>query len=174
MTFGAENRRKLPVFVDEEEYTLLLEHTVQMHHKVAFMLARESGLRVSEIIALRPEHIDVKNKKILIIDGKGGRDRVVPLPYNWQPHHFKYIPVPCGKRSLQFAFTMYAKQSGIIDRKPGVHFHSLRHGFATQCWESGIQIPEIQMLLGHSDIGTTMIYTHVSPYKALDAYRKKF
>lgn len=184
MAFRAESRRKLPIHIDEEEYTLLLEATQQPHHKIAFMLAWESGLRISEIISLKPEDININNKQINIIDGKGGRDRIVPLPRNWmhgerhgflwkkyRPYHIKYIPISCGIRSLQAAFTMYAKISGLTAKKPTVHFHSLRHGFATHCYESGMGIEQIQILLGHSDIQTTMIYTHVSPFKALNAYR---
>ena len=66
---------KLPVEVDEDEFIALMQATNKMHHKIAFLLAWESGLRISEVINLRPEHINEKDKLIFILEGKGCKDR---------------------------------------------------------------------------------------------------
>lgn len=168
------NHKKLPVEVDEEEFTRLLEVTRSMHHKIAFMLAWESGLRISEVVNLQPERIDMENKKIRILDGKGGKDRVVPLPIDWKEIHMKYIPIGCSARAIQKAFEMYSELAGIRRTKPTVHFHSLRHGFATHCLRKGMDLRDIQMLLGHSDLSTTGTYLRVSPDEALAKYRERF
>lgn len=168
------NNKKLPVEVDEKEFTKLLQVTESMHHKVAFMLAWESGLRVSEVRNLQQNDIDVKNQRIKVNEGKGGKDRVVPLPQDWQEHHLKHIPLKCGVRALQKAFEIYAERAGITQNKPSVHFHSLRHGFATQCLRSGMDLRDIQMALGHSDLSTTGVYLRVSPDEMLAKYRQRF
>lgn len=169
-----KRRRPLPIFVTEKEYVRLLQYTRSMHHKIAFMLAFESGLRISEVMNLEERDIIVEDKTIKVREGKGLKDRVTVLPVNWKPHHLDFIPIKCSARAIQKAFEMYAKESGLYKIKPKVHFHSLRHGFATFCYDKGIEIADIQMALGHGDISTTMIYVHVNPKKALGNIRKAF
>jgi len=160
---------KLPVFVTYEEYRdYIIPNIKSRHHKIGVMLAFESGLRISEVINLKPENIDVKRKRMNIIGGKGDKDRVTILPKHWKEEHFKYIPMPCSKRALQKAFEIACERSGLYKIKPTVHFHSLRHGFATFLHEQGVSTEDIQILLGHSDISTTMVYVRVSPVKALN------
>jgi len=166
---------KTPVAVTYKEYVELLKYTAGIHHKIGMMLAFQSGMRISEVIGLKPENIDVENKRIQIRGGKGDKDRVTILPIHWNDEiHRQYIPIACSNRALQKAFEIAAEASGLYKVKPNVHFHSLRHGFATFCYERGVGIEHIQMLLGHTDISTTMVYVRVSPYKALDAARKAF
>lgn len=168
------SKKKLPVEVNEEEFTKLVEVTESMHHKIGFMLAWECGLRVSEVINLQPEDIDVERQQIRVNEGKGGKDRIVPLPLDWKKHHIDYIPLKCGVRALQKAFEIYAERAGITENKPTVHFHSLRHGFATELCRSGVKVPLIQLLLGHSDLSTTSVYLRLTPDEALEAYRTHF
>lgn len=163
---------KLPVEVNELEFTELLEATPSIHHKIGMMLAWESGLRVSEVINLKPEDIDVDGNRIRINGGKGDKDRIVPLPIDWQPQHINYIPLACSKRALQAAFEKYSKASGLADKKPSVHFHSLRHGFATHQLRLGMPLPSIQMALGHSDLATTSIYLRLNPEEMLNQYKE--
>lgn len=171
MKFGSK-RKKLAHYFTEEEYTILLEATSSIHHKIAFMIAWESGLRISEVIDLKPEDIDVQHKTIKVVDGKGGKDRIVPLPRNWQEHHMNYIPMPCTGRALQKSIEEQCTKSGLMKKKQ-LHFHSLRHGFATHCMNKEMKLTNIQKLMGHSDISTTMIYTHMNPKRALDDYHAK-
>jgi|TARA_R100000501_G_C2586111_1_gene87660 integrase/recombinase XerD len=170
-----KNKRssKTPVAVTYDEYVRILQHTTGIHHRLGIMLAFESGLRISECIALKPEHIDLENKKIQVRGGKGDKDRVVVLPVHWCDEvHRPLLPIACSKRALQKAFELACEASGLYKEKPTVHFHSLRHGYATFSYEQGVPIPDIQMLLGHTDISTTMQYVRVNPYKSLKAGRR--
>lgn len=167
-------KRKFPVAVSEEEFTKLIKHTKKLHHKVAFLLGYGAGARVSEVVNLQPEEIDIDHKKILIKQGKGGKDRIVPLPKGFRESMLKVIPIKCGARSLQRAFKSAARRSGIIDIKPTIHFHSLRHGFATRLVNQGVPINHIRTLMGHANISTTSIYLEANPKEALKSYEELF
>lgn len=171
MKFGSK-RKKIAHYFTEEEYTILLETTPSIHHKIAFMIAWESGLRISEVTDLQPEDIDVQHKTLKVVDGKGGKDRIVPMPRNWQKHHMSYIPMPCTGRALQKSITEHCIKSGLMKRK-ALHFHSLRHGFATHLLNKGVKLTNIQILMGHEDISTTLIYAHMHPIRALNDFWAK-
>ncbi len=164
----------LPLEVNMDEYVLLLYSMKYLRHKVAVMLAFESGLRISEIVNLRPEDFDFKEKEIRVNQGKNSKDRYVSLPLSWQKHHINYIPLPCKQRALQKAFIEAAERTGLKARKPKIHFHSLRHGFATACVRSGIRLEEIRDHLGHSDLATTSIYINMCPAERVKNYRRQF
>jgi site-specific recombinase XerD len=166
--------KPLPVEVDEKEFTALVDVTNKMHHKVAFLLAWGSGLRISEVINLKQGDIDETKRRIRVNMGKNSKDRIVPLPKGWKPHLMKYIPIPCKQRALQKAFITYATEAGIVAKKPKVHFHSLRHGFATNCIRNGMKLKHVQLLMGHADMQTTGIYIQLTPDEALDDYVDKF
>lgn len=166
--------KKLPVAISEAEFTKLVAEVKKMHHKVAFLLGFGSGLRISEVINLQPKDIDMKEKRILVVEGKGKKDRVVPLPKGFREYHIKYIPLSCKARALQKAFKFYCEKAGLLEAKPTLHFHSLRHGFATQCVRKGVKLSMIQMMMGHADISTTGIYIQLNPEEALNEYQDKF
>ena len=166
--------KPLPVEVSRAEYLGLLKHCPHLRHKIAIMLAWESGPRISEIVDLKKPDIEIGKKEIRINMGKNSKDRIVPLPQSWQKHHINYIPMPCKQRALQKAFIAAAEKSGLKARKPTVHFHSLRHGFATHCVRSKVEISHIQKLMGHEDVQTTSIYINLAPKEALDDYHNKF
>jgi integrase/recombinase XerD len=165
---------KLPVEVNEDEFIELMEATNKIHHKIAFLLAWESGLRISEVINLKPEHINEKDKLIFILEGKGCKDRYTNLPIDWMPHLMKYIPIKCSIRALQASFMLYATKTGLKAKKPTVHFHSLRHGYATHCVRQGVKLPFIQVMLGHTDLATTSVYLRVAPLEAANEVRDKW
>lgn len=168
-----EKRRKpLPIEINQKEYVGLLEYTRSMHHKIAFMLGWESGLRISEVMHLQQRDIDVENDRMRINEGKGCKDRIVGLPRNWMPHHMKYIPFKCSARAVQKAFEMYATLSGLYKVKPKAHFHSLRHGYATHMIRRGSKISNVQMLLGHENIQTTAVYVNLTPEEALAEHKQ--
>lgn len=164
----------LGIEVNEQEYTDILKATRQMHHKIAFLLAWESGLRIAEVTNLKPEDFDFEERIIRVNMGKNSKDRIVPMSKIFGREHLKYIPIKCGIRALQKAFLMYSKKTGLRDKKPKVHFHSLRHGFATHCLRKGINITDIQGHLGHSDIGTTSIYLNMAPVERINNYKELF
>lgn len=164
----------LGIEVNEQEYTDLLVAAKQMHHKIAFLLAWESGLRIAEVVNLKPEDFDFKERVIRVNMGKNLKDRIVPMSVIFQEKHLQFIPIKCGIRALQKAFLMYSKKTGLRDKKPKVHFHSLRHGFATHCLRKGINISDIQGHLGHADIGTTSIYLNMAPVERIKNYQELF
>ncbi len=174
MKFKSSKKSPLPIEVNELEFTELLEATRSMHHKVSFLLAWESGLRISEVTNLKPEDFDLEAGTIRINEGKGKKDRIVGLPACWMPHLMKYIPIKCSNRAIQKAFEMYSKRTGLRTKKPKVHFHSLRHGYATYLRRKNVNLDHIQKLLGHNDIGTTMIYVNLTPEEALKAHKEAY
>ena len=166
--------KKLPTTVTEEDYIKIIKATKKEHHKLAFMLGFEAGLRISEITNLEQRDIDIKAKKILIRQGKGSKDRVAPLPKHFKSKHIALLPIKCGVRALQQVFRRLCIKTDIIKNKPEIHFHCLRHGFATKLLESGMPINQVQLFLGHSNISTTSIYTKANPTDALKKYEEIF
>lgn len=165
---------RLPVALNEEEFMNLFKHTKKQHHKLAFLLGYGAGLRISEIIHLQPRHININERKINIEQGKGGKDRTVPLPKGITEKQLKYFPIKCGVRALEIAFKRTAKRAGLLKIKPFLHFHSLRHSFATNAVSKNIPIHHIRTLMGHSNIATTNIYLEANPKDALKDYDKLF
>ena len=132
------------------------------------------GLRIGEIVHLRVHDIQFERQQLWIRKGKGKKDRVVMLSAALskllQIYMQKYKPVfwlfegqnkekPYTKSSLAKVFKRAKEKAGLTE---AFTMHSLRHSFATHLLEQGTDIRIIQSLLGHSDIKTTLIYTHVS------------
>jgi integrase/recombinase XerD len=166
--------KRLPVAINEQEFEKLIRHTNKKTHKLAFLLGFGAGLRISEITALESRHINLKNKNINVEQGKGGKDRVVPLPKGFREEHLALLPIGLSGRALQIAFRSACRRSGLVLIKPGIHFHSLRHGFASHAVARGIPVHHIRTLLGHASIATTNIYLEMNPQEALKSYEKLF
>lgn len=170
--------KKLPVEVSRAEYLGLLKSCKYLRHKMAFMIAWESGLRISEVVNLKKDDIHIgschKESYIRVNLGKNSKDRIVCLPQSWQKHHINYIPMKCKQRALQKALIASAIKSGLKDKKPTVHFHSLRHGFATHCIRCKVDINKVQMAMGHEDVQTTSIYINLAPTEMLEEIGSKF
>lgn len=151
--------RKIPEVITEEEFIKILRATKKKHHKIAFILGFYGCMRVSEVVNLKKENIDRGQRLIRIKQAKGDKDRNIPLPPQ-ATRGLSHIPLKCGVRALQIAIKHYGKK--ILDKD--IHFHTLRHSGATHYlnkkkWATR----QVQVLLGHSKIQTTEIYTHVSP-----------
>lgn len=152
--------KKIPETITEEELIKILNATKKPHHKFAFALGFYQAMRVSEIVKLRPEDIDYDQKIIKIKGSKGGRDRHIPIAPQVIKGLKKYIPIKCGVRALEIAFKKKAKEVLNKDLK----FHTLRHSGATYYLnEKKWNIRQVQYFLGHKNIQTTQIYTHVKP-----------
>ena len=169
-----KREKKLPIAITKEEYESLIEHTKSPQHKLAFYFGFNSGLRVSEVVKLEPRDIEIKEGKIFIRQGKGSKDRIAPLPKGFLKKYQDMLPLNIGIRGLQKAFKTSAKASGLLERKPTAHFHSLRHGFATRYLEQGGNIQSLKVLMGHTNIATTDIYNQLNPKVALDSYKDLF
>jgi integrase/recombinase XerD len=166
--------KTLPVVLSKEEVTRLFAAMPHRTHRVILMTAYSAGLRLSEVARLRVGDIDSSRMVIRVRQGKGQKDRYVPLssvllevlhgcakvdqPEAWlfpgqRPGHY------ISPRTIERACRQAAQAAGIPKR---VSMHTLRHSFATHLLESGIDIRTIQMLLGHRKLETTAIYTHVT------------
>ncbi len=163
--------KKLPKSIRPEEFVSLIKKTSvkDKQARVAFLLAYGSGLRISEVMKLTKEKI-VK-KTIEIDKAKGSKDRVVPLAKGFKSWMLDVLPIKKSKRSLQRNFRTAAKKAKL---NPDYTFHSLRHGFATRLVEKGVPLNQVQLMLGHSNIATTSIYTRARPLDALKSYEDLF
>jgi len=156
--------RKLPTILTEQEVEKLISKVKLKHHKTAFALGFYQGMRISEVVNLKKEDVNLNTKMIHIKQAKGSKDRIIPI----SPKAIKYlrhIPIKCGIRALQMAFKTYSKK--ILNKD--VHFHTLRHSGATHYHNNlGWDIRQVQQFLGHEKIQTTEIYTHINPQDLLE------
>jgi integrase/recombinase XerD len=169
----------------EEEFVKLIDKTSKPHHQLAFLLAYGSGLRISEIIKLKPEDIDLKANKIFIRQGKGSKDRIVNVPKQLKEKHIKLLPITISTRALEMVFLRNSLKAGInrviatyLAKGKEVpiykfHFHSLRHAFAKRCLEKGVPINFLQAALGHTNISTTNNYTKANPQDAINSIMER-
>jgi site-specific recombinase XerD len=165
---------KLPEPFSREEVTRLLGAAHNQKHRVLLMTDYATGLRVSELIRLKPIHIHSERMLIRVDQGKGCKDRYTLLseallkelrdywrayrPGEWLfPRHDRTGAMP--RATAQRIFYSVKARAGI---KHGAGIHTLRHSFATHLLEAGTRLPTIQRLLGHTSIVTTMKYLHVT------------
>lgn len=166
--------KKLPKVMSQDQIKKLFAVTKNQKYLTAMMLAYSSGLRVSEVAALKVSDIESDQMIIRISQSKGRKDRITPLSKKMliQLRDFYTIYTPkewlfenpmrdyhITTRTLQKAFANSREKSELSTHYT---FHSLRHSFATHLLESGIDLRYIQEMLGHSSSRTTEIYTHVS------------
>jgi len=172
----------LPKFLTEAEVEVLLNapdiNTLKgIRDRAILELLYATGLRVSELIDLEVNNVNL-DRGVLSCDGKGGKQRIIPLgrsAINWLKKYDsvrshlmggqitdKFLIKGKGRGiSRQAVWKMISKYSLLIGLD-GVSPHILRHSFATHLVQRGADSRSVQSLLGHSDIGTTQIYTHVT------------
>ena len=170
---NAKKPHKLPTVLSRKEIKQILDVTKNAKHKLILALAYGAGLRVSEVVSLKVKDCDLDELILHIRQSKGQKDRITVIPekliLDLQNHIAgKNSTDPLfssergGKlttRTLQKTFTRSLKKSQI---KKSATFHSLRHSFATHLLENGTDIRYVQELLGHQNIRTTQLYTHVT------------
>jgi len=167
-------RKKLPVILSPEETRQLLSLVRLPKSRMALTVIYACGLRLNEGLHLRVQDIDSSRMLIWIRNGKGGKDRYVPLPQRllvllrdyWNIHkpssYFffrKDKNTAISDTSLQHTFKVALRQSGITK---AASIHTLRHSYATHLLEQGVDLRVIQELLGHKSPQTTAIYTHLT------------
>jgi len=161
--------RKIPETITEEELFKVLKETKLKHHRLAYLLGFYQCMRISEVVKLQRENIDLDRNIISIKDAKGGKDRNIPIAPELRKR-LGVLPIKCGIRALEIAFKNIAKK--VLNKD--LHFHCLRHSGATHYlnvknWNLRI----VQHFLGHADVSTTMIYTHISPADMINAMYKE-
>lgn len=163
----------LPKAIHQKDIKKIFEVTENLKHNTMLKLSYGMGLRVSEIINIKIKDIDSGSMQVYISRGKGKKDRYANLPESILTqlrHYFKeYKPTDYlfegqygGKYSARTAQQIF--RNALLKAKVNKEcsFHSLRHSFATHLLENGTDVRFIQELLGHKDIKTTLLYTHVS------------
>lgn len=167
--------RTMPTVLTRDEVRSLLESFDNEKSRIMISMMYACGMRVSELINLKTKDLDLNEKIGHVKQGKGRKDRMFNIPdflfedlkdyANEQKEKGRdyLFTGPNGKpltsRNLQKIVSGAAKRAGI---KKDVHCHTLRHSFATHLLESGLDIRKIQELLGHSNLATTQVYTHIS------------
>jgi integrase/recombinase XerD len=172
--------RNLPVVLSRDEVARLLNATTCLKHQAALSVAYGSGLRVAEVAALKVGNIDSERMLLRVERGKGGRYRNAMLPADlltllrewWKVGRLQGVMHPQGwlfpgqdvmkpisTRHLH-RVVVEAAQAAQITKRVGPH--TLRHSFATHLLEDGVDIRVIQVLLGHSKLETTSLYTKVA------------
>ncbi|MFW6083172.1 MAG: tyrosine-type recombinase/integrase [Thermoplasmatota archaeon] len=184
-------RKKKPTTLNENERNKLLDrpnkrYPTQYRNYCMMLLMLDCGLRVSETIDLKLEHIDKLRNQIEIKDSKGAKDRMIWISEKdieeldeWIDRRAELIEegkIPEPEDSWVFitfngtqvkssylrrTVKKYAKEVS-IEKWKDISPHTLRHTFATDLYERTDNLRKVQKILGHSDISTTQIYTHIS------------
>jgi site-specific recombinase XerD len=178
-------RRQIPIVLSPDEVTRMIDATPNLRHRTILMTLYSTGVRRSELCHLRPEDIDKERMVVRIRQGKGGKDREVPLSPKLLEQlrtYYRSVKVrngwmfpslqtrrrdqPITQKAVWHACREATRRAGITK---AVHPHTLRHSFATHLFDSGAELPVIQTLLGHADPRDTMIYLHLATRKLREA-----
>ena len=191
--------KRLPKFIYEdeiEEFFNSIDTSTERgkRDKLIFELLYGSGLRVSELSDLRIKDINI-NEKIIVVHGKGSKDRIVPMSNETKKEMEEYLlqarPILLSKSIdldndhvfLNFKGTTLTSRGvrDILDRliketssTLRVSPHTFRHSFATRLLNNGMDVRMVQELLGHSNLSTTQIYTKISKENLIEQYKKSF
>lgn len=174
--------KPLPKFLTKEEMALLIETPNKLRDKCIIRILYSTGLRVSELVKLNKN--DIKTESIHVVSGKGSKDRIVFVDPKTREMIGTYLSSRTddndalfisthgeriSSRTIQWNIKKYSNECG-IEKK--VTPHVLRHSFATHMLEGDADIVVIKELLGHSNLSTTQIYTHITDERRKKVYEK--
>jgi tyrosine recombinase XerC len=183
--------KRLPSFMTEDEVYRLIESAfaktarddLGLRDRAVLEVFYSSGLRISELVGLNLEDIDFISG-ILKVRGKGKKERIVPVGETALTAIRKYLDKRkkqtealflnnhsrrISTRGVRFVLAKYLKATGM---KPGVCAHTFRHSFATHLLNRGADLRTVQELLGHANLSSTQIYTHLTTDKLKSVYDK--
>ncbi len=182
--------RSLPNFIDQKIIDLLMDSpdentAIGLRDKAMLELFYSTGMRLSELVSLNHGSIDYKNNLIRLF-GKGSKERLVPFGNRAKLYLDKYTiskknkdfnkPLfitkrekRISKRTVQRRISMYIK---LVSDGNQLGPHILRHSFATHLIENGAGIRTVKDLLGHSNLSSTQVYTHIQPEKIKQTYKQ--
>lgn len=178
--------KRLPKVMTVQEIEQILNQKLDELHALIVELLYGCGLRVSELANINMNDIDVKSKYLQCL-GKGSKERIVPLGKKAVSALKKYLPVRdfnVKKNNVETTKLLVNENGRILTRQDIYEFihaqgekihkhispHTLRHSFATHLLENGADLRIVQELLGHSDVSTTQLYTHVSKKRLKEVY----
>ncbi|MCA1670656.1 MAG: site-specific integrase [Actinobacteria bacterium] len=175
----ARDRRRLPVVLSTDEIARLLQVAGNLRDRAILMTLYGAGLRVGEVVGLRVADIDSRRMLIRVCHGKGDKDRYVKLsprllealrehyrqgrPKQWLFPRPTVPELPIQRNGVLKMVQRTARRAGIVAKRVGPH--TLRHSYATHLLDAGCDLRTIQVLLGHRNIKTTVVYMHVSQAK---------
>ncbi len=176
-----KHEKKLPVVLSKEEVWAMLQKAKLLKHRILIGLLYGCGLRCMEARSVRLQDMDFDRKQLKVVQGKGKKDRYVPLSVHLirglktyiaaeKPQDYLFNGQPIeraggdfdsrySQRGVQWAVKQVAKAAGV---KKEVHTHTLRHSYATHLLEDGMDIMTLKDLLGHQNIETTMEYLQIA------------
>lgn len=174
-----QKEKKLPTVLSREEMKSLFKEARLLKHRLLLGLLYGCGLRCGEVRSILLKDIDLDRSMLLVRQGKGNKDRYVPLGkllvrgitkfieaeqpqtylFTGNPHHTEDVDTCYSQKGVQWVVKSLSKKAGIIK---DVYPHTLRHTYATHLLEDGMDIVSVKNLLGHVNIETTMIYLHVA------------
>ena len=178
--------KKLPRVISVSEIEAMLNNKLDETQQVIIELLYGAGLRVSELIGLELNNIQLSSRYVSCI-GKGSKERIIPIGEKAQKAIAEYLKIrqllikKYKLETKQFLIKenghlmtrqdvyVFIKQQGELLRKH-ISPHTLRHSFATHMLENGADLRVVQELLGHSDVSTTQLYTHVSKKRLKEVY----
>jgi site-specific recombinase XerD len=179
--------KRLPLILDLEEVSAMIDTFpdtfIGKRNKTALVIAYRCGLRVSEICNLTLDDVDLKSGYVMVKHGKGDADRNIPIDPKTEEYLREWLETRKTKktrtnwflitrdgkkvctRTLRYAFKDASEAAGVYladgqDKRP-VNPHAFRHCFATDMLTEGFNIRQVQKMLGHKNLATTMIYTEV-------------
>ena len=184
----------LPTTLTVEETQQILDapnelRPIEMRDKAMLYTLYATGMRISELISLNMHNVDLTRGSVQVI-GKGGKERLIPLTNDAITMIKKYLTnardkLSKGKDHNNIFVSTHGKQISRhsfwhrikvylkkVDVKKEVHPHTLRHAFATHMLNNGADLRSVQLLLGHSDLATTQIYTHVAHAEVKNLHKK--
>ncbi len=189
-----KRKKYLPNYLDVTDIFSLLDsietdNAIGLRNRTMLELLYASGIRVSELLNLKSTDYD-RNSGTIKVFGKRGKERLIPLHYeainfiekylkdarpilNKKNRDILFLSRSGNKITRQFLWKIikkYATKSGI---NKNIYPHIFRHSFATHLLEGGADLRSVQKFLGHSDISTTQIYTHITLKKIKDEYNKR-
>jgi len=184
-----KQERKLPKVLDVDQMSGILDSPpdsfLEIRDLAMFELFYSSGLRLSELADLNMDDIDLSERELRVLKGKGGKQRILPIGgkavtalKKWFLYRTNTTDLAVfisnkgkrlGQRSIQLRLNRWCKKIGLPEH---VHPHMLRHSFASHLLESSHDIRAVQELLGHSNLSTTQIYTHLDFQHLAEVYDK--
>lgn len=189
-----KHNEHLPIYASVQDLKVLFDSfsnsDIDIYHKTILLTLYSCGLRVSELCSLKRNDVHL-SEKILKVTGKGDKERIIPIVdacvqqmelylnlvrKNWQKKALSNFFINQYGRVLtrQYVHNLIKKKCEECNLNPNLSAHSFRHSFASHLLDGNADLRIVQELLGHSDIQTTQIYTHIQNKRLVNAYDNAF
>jgi len=181
-------QKKLPSTLSENEVEKLLKapkdkNIIELRDKAMLEMLYATGMRISELVNLKEVNVD-KNRQVVKVLGKGSKERLIPFGDEALDSLQKYLHKRSSRNIYIFLNNRDNKLSRVgfwqrvkiylkrVHLKSDITPHTLRHAFATHLLNRGADLRSVQLLLGHSDLSTTQIYTHIAKQRLSEMHKK--